>query len=261
MDVTERFGELMAGPEETVPLDEGAFLIAAHAYPELDVVGALSELDRIAAACYAPTLDALVRHLFVDLGFTGNRQAYYDPRNSYLNEVVERRLGIPISLSLLALSVGRRLGVPLSGVSMPGHFLLRDRVAPDVFVDPYAGGKILDRAGCIARFYDVQGEDAVFDEAFLAPVGNHRILARLLANLREIFLANNDRASLVWVLRLRSSIPTVPIDERGELASALAAIGRIHEAANEFEGLADQVDGDLGDEFRANAHRLRARLN
>lgn len=259
--MTARFGALMHRSEEAIPLDEGALLIAAHAYPTLDVGRELHRLDEFASTCFAPTLDALVRHLFVDLGFSGNRQSYYDPRNSFLNDVLERRSGIPITLSVLAMSVGHRIGVPLSGVSMPGHFLLRDRVTPDVFVDPFAHGKVLDRAGCIARFHEVQGVDATFDDDYLEPVGNRSILARILANLRSIFLATGDRESLLWVLRLRSAIPGVPVEERGELASALAAVGRFGEAASEFDLLADTLGDDLGDEYRRSAHRLRARMN
>jgi regulator of sirC expression with transglutaminase-like and TPR domain len=260
-EVTARFASVVDRPEQEVPLDEAALLIAAHAYPGLDVAQELGRLDRLADTCFAPTLDALVRHLFVDLGFVGNRQEYYDPRNSFLNDVVTRRRGIPISLSVLTLVVGRRLGVPLRGVSMPGHFLLRDVVSPDVFVDPYAGGRLLDRKGCMARFHDVQGADAEFDDSFLAPVGTHAILARMLANLRAIFLATSDRASLLWVLRLRSAIPTVPAEERGELASTLAAVGRFREAASELDVLADTLGGDLGRQYRSSADRLRARLN
>lgn len=261
VEATEQFRELMLRPEEGMALDEGALLIAAHAYDGLDVARELTRIDELAASSNASTLDAVVRHLFVDLGFTGNRRAYYDPRNSYLNDVVTTRKGIPISLSVLAIAVGRRLGVPLQGVSMPGHFLLRDRLSDDVFVDPFSGGRVLDRKGCVERFHEVQGPDAEFDDAFLAPVGNHAILARILANLRSIFAADNDRASTLWVLRLRSLIPGVPMEERGELASALAAVGRFREAASEFDLLAENLGGDLGNEYRGNADRLRARLN
>jgi regulator of sirC expression with transglutaminase-like and TPR domain len=261
MDAGERFRELLTRPEAEVPLDEAAFLVAAHAYPDLDLRTELDRLDRLAEGCYAPTLDALVRYLFVDLGYRGNRRQYYDPRNSYLNDVVARRLGIPITLSVLAIAVGRRLGVPLDGVGMPGHFLLRDRVDRELFVDPFAGGVLLDRRGCEAAFRAVQGEEAPFDPDFLEPVGPHLILARLLQNLRAVFSARADRPGIIWVLRLRSAIPGVPVDERGELAAAYEATGDFGAAAGVLEGLADQV-GEPGDEqYRVDATRLRARLN
>src|SRR5947209_12517593 len=124
-DPTARFAELVQRPEEELPLDEGALLIAAHANPELDVEFELALLDDLAERCPAPTLDALRQHLFVDLGFTGNVDDYYDPDNSFLDQVVRRRVGLPIALSVLGIEVGRRLGLRLGGVALPGHFLLR----------------------------------------------------------------------------------------------------------------------------------------
>ena len=138
------------------------------------------------ASCPAATLDALVTHLFVELGFAGDQHDYYDPRNSYLDEVLTRRRGIPITLSVLAMTVGRRLGVELAGVGMPGHFLLRDEAAPDVFVDAYHGGATLDRAGCADLFHRVHGPGTTFHDAFLEPVGTLDIVARMLANLRNV---------------------------------------------------------------------------
>src|SRR5204862_32917 len=128
VDATGRFADLVNGREAELPVDEAALLIAAHAYPELDVAEQLARLDALALWCFAPTLDALVEHLFVDEDFHGNADDYYDPRNSFLNDVLDRRVGIPITLSVLTMEVGRRIGVPVAGVSMPGHFLLRDRV-------------------------------------------------------------------------------------------------------------------------------------
>jgi len=244
-----------------VPLDEAALLIGAHAYPDLDVAAELARLDALAAGCTDPTLDGLLAHLFIDLGFTGNRTQYYDPRNSFLNDVMSRRTGIPISLAVLTLTVGQRLGVPLRGVGMPGHFLLRDQVDHDVFVDPFAGGAILDRQGCIRAFVSVHGEDATFDELWLEPVDTPAILGRMLLNLRSTYAAGGDREALTWVLRLRTLIPGVPAEERAELASVLASNGRFALAATEFDQLAGQLGGGLGEEYRRTAERLRARLN
>jgi regulator of sirC expression with transglutaminase-like and TPR domain len=262
VEATERFEALLRGPEAAIALDEAALLVAAHAYPGLDLAAELGHLDELAARCREPTLPALVRHLFVDEGFRGNRGDYYDPRNSYLNDVVARRTGIPITLAVLALAVGRRIGVPVAGVSMPGHFLLRDRVDPDVFVDAFAG-LLLDRRGCEALFRQVHGVEAELDEALLAPVGAHAVLARLLANLKGVFVQREDRDALLWVLRLRTLVPGVPAEERRELAGVLAAVGQVREAATEYEQLADVVErggGDAGRHRRA-ALRLRARLN
>lgn len=261
VDVSEQFRRLLDRPEDAVPLDEAALLIAAHAYPGLDVDRELGHLDELAAGCDTPTVEGLVRHLFVDLGFRGNRGNYYDPRNSFLNDVLRRRTGIPITLSVVTSAVGRRLGVPLVGVGMPGHFLLRDRLDPDRFVDPFAGGALLDRTGCEAAFRRVQGDGATFQTHFLDPVGSFTILARMLQNLRAVFSAMGDHRSIVWVLELRTAIPGLPMDERGELASALAATGEFRRAAAVFDELADGFGGELGDQYAASAARLRARLN
>jgi regulator of sirC expression with transglutaminase-like and TPR domain len=178
-----------------------------------------------------------------------------------LNHVVARRVGIPISLSVLAIVVGRRLGVPLAGVGLPGHFLIRDRVDPEVFVDPFDHGAMLDRQGCVRAFRRVHGQDAAFDDSYLEPVGTNAIVARMLANLRAIFAATQDHASLLWVIRLRTALPGSGPEERGELAAALAATGAFGAAADELEQLARQVGGPRGAEYAGRATRMRARLN
>jgi regulator of sirC expression with transglutaminase-like and TPR domain len=221
MDPTERFAELVRGPEAALPLDEAGLLIAAHAKPDLDVARHLAQFDALAEEVGEPTLDGLRRLLFRDLGFAGNEDDYYDPRNSYLDDVLERRTGIPISLAVVMMEVGRRVGVPLSGVSMPGHFLVRDKVDPEVFIDPFARGIVLDRRGCQLRFHGVHGVTATFDPAFLEPVGRRAIVDRMLANLEGIAGVRGDRTMLGWVLRLRSSLPDAAEDVRRRLSAAL----------------------------------------
>src|SRR4029078_11003078 len=119
--------------------------------------------------------------LFVDRGYAGDRDDYYNTRNSYLPEVIERRHGIPISLSILAIEVGRPLRVGMSGVGMPGHFLVADTSTPDRYGDPFNAGAVLDRAGCERRFRDIHGAGALFDGSFLDPVPPRAILTRVLA--------------------------------------------------------------------------------
>ena len=261
MDATARFAELLARPAALVPLDEAVLLVAAHEYPTLDVAREQRRLDLLADRCPGSSLPALVEYLFVDLGFTGNARDYYDPRNSYLNDVLDRRTGIPITLAVLAMEVGRRLGVPLVGVGMPGHFLLRHELDDAVFVDPFGGGRILDRAGCEAAFHAVHGARAPFDPSFLEPVDAPAIVARLLANLRATFTARSNRGALAWILRLRTRVPGIPAEERAELATVLAARGQFEAAAGEYDLLAAQLGGELGDAYHRSALRLRARLN
>ena len=265
VDPTARFAEVVAGDEAALPLDELGLLIAAHAHVGLDVSEQLARLDALGDEVRDPTLDGLRRLLFRDLGFTGNDVDYYDPRNSYLDDVLTRRTGIPISLAVVTMEVGRRVGVPLWGVSMPGHFLLRDKVDPEVFVDPFARGQVLDRRGCRIRFQGVHGRDATFDEGFLEPVGKRAIVDRQLANLEAIAAATGRTAMLTWVLRLRVAIPGSEPATARRLASALGAGGKVLEAAALLEDVARRADagGDdaLAAEATSAARAVRAKLN
>lgn len=253
MDPLSRFAELVGWPEATIPLDEAAILIAAQGRPPVDVAAELGRLDGLADRLLEPTVERLMQQLFVVEGFRGDVDTYSDPRNSFLPDVVDRRLGIPITLSLLAIEVGRRAGVALHGVGMPGHFLVRcDDPAPGPqFFDPFAGGLALDEAGCEARFRATVGEGPVWDVAFLAPVGPRQILARILANLRQHYLAVGDPAALGWVVRWRTAIPGADPNEVAAVADALVRQARFGEAAIVLEANGHSVD----------ARRVRARLN
>lgn len=259
--LTAEFVEMVQGPEPFLRLDRAALLIAAHGDPALDMTRSLADLDALAAGCPVPSFEGWRRHLFVDLGFTGDVEHYYDPGNSFLNSVLRRRAGLPITLSVLGLEVGRRLGLRLAGVGMPGHFLLQDLDAvPPAWVDPFAGGRVLDRAGCEERFHLVNGEDAPFHDRYLEPVGPRAILARMLANLKAIYTRLGDLAALEWVFTLRLAIPGVPALERRERAQVLAAVGRFVEAAEELEQLADALPGEAP-ALQSEATAFRARLN
>ena len=259
--LTARFAELVQGPEDDLPLDEAALLIAAHAYPDLDIDFEMELLDGLAERCTDRTLDGWRRYLFVEQGFTGNVDDYYDPDNSFLNKVLERRTGLPITLCVLGMAVGHRLGLRLAGVGLPGHFLLRhDGDGPPVFVDPFAGGRVLDREACIERFKAVNGLNAPFVESYLDPVGPRAILGRMLANLRAIYAARGDLEDLAWVFTLRLCIPGTPLIERRELARVLGSTGEFAEAAEVLEGLAEAIP-NLERPLLAEALALRARLN
>jgi len=138
--------------------------------------------------------------------------------------VLDRRVGIPISLSILALDVGWRIGVPLDGVGMPGHFLLRDRVDRTVFVDPFNGGRELDATGCRLLFRRSVGPDASWSDAYLVPVARRVVITRVLANLRNIYQQRGDRESLRWVLRLRCAFPDAAPEEHAELGRLMAPL-------------------------------------
>jgi regulator of sirC expression with transglutaminase-like and TPR domain len=223
VDPTAAFVELVRGQDEAVPLARAALLIAAHAYPDLDVDRELLVFDELAAGCAGGDLDEWHDRLFRELAFTGNTVDYHDPRNSFLNEVVHRRLGIPITLAIVGIEVGRRLGLHLTGIGMPGHFLLQDKVDRGVFIDPF-GGRILDREGCRRRFHDVAGADAAWSDDYLRPVGNVSILARLLNNLRAIYEGRREVGNLRWVMALRAVLPPPYGDSPGEFARSMAPL-------------------------------------
>ncbi len=259
-EATARFAELVGGPEADLPLDEAALLIAAHAYPGLDVARQQARLDEVADGCLDASPEGLRRHLFDTLGFRGNTNRYADPRNSFLNDVLDRRTGIPISLAVMTMEVGRRVGVGLEGVGMPGHFLVRHRGDPSVLIDPF-GGRVVDVDESEELFRSVHGPDAPFDSSLLAAVGPRAILTRMLANLRHLYQSAGDARSLGWVLELRTSIPASSPYELADVASAQATMGRFAQAAGTLETIADLLPDEDVERARAHAKLLRSRLN
>ena len=264
MDPTDLFARLVRGPKDVldVNLDTAALLIAAHARPGLDIDEQRGRLDELARSCDEPVLAEVTNLLFGIEGFHGNDADYYDPRNSYLDQVLDRRVGIPITLSVVLMEVARRVGIDLQGVSMPGHFLVRLAGEPPVLLDAFEGGRLLSEAESIARFRAVQGPSAPFDPGYLEPVGTIAILARMLNNLRNIHLQRQDSVSLEWVLLLRGLLPGATLEERTERAGVLAALARFDEAATLLEELAAQTpEQPRADSLTSKARRLRARLN
>lgn len=263
MDPTDRFARLVRGPQQDLDenLDTASLLIAAHADRRLDIEAQKRRLDDLAAACAEPVLAEVTNVLFGIEGFRGNDADYYDPRNSYLDQVLERRVGIPITLSVVLMEVARRVGIVLEGVSMPGHFLVRLPGAPPILLDPFEGGRLLSEHECEQRFRAVQGPAVPFDPGYLEPVGTIAILARMLNNLRNIHLQRQDSAALEWVLRLRGLLPGATLAERTERAGVLAALARFDEAATLLEDLAGEAPQEQAESMASKARRLRARLN
>lgn len=261
MDATKRFALAVNLSEPDVDLAEACLLIATHVYPEIDVAHELHRIEALALRSPS-TFEGLRKYLFEDLGFAGNQERYDDPRNSFLNVVLERRLGVPITLSILMMEVGRRAGLSVGGVGMPAHFLVRNEASPAMFCDPFAGGELLDADGCETRFHEIVGDDVPFDPVWLQPVGNHTIILRVLGNLKEIFTEKNQPQNVEWTTRARLSVPGCPVLERRDLASALAQQGRFTEAARELELTAGTLsDPDARHDLMSEAVTMRARLN
>lgn len=206
----ERFAALVSGPGEDIDLARAALEIARAEYPHLDTEACLRRLDFLAEECRArvgsnalvpATVARLNQYLFEELGFRGDLETFTDPRNSYLNDVLDRRIGIPISLSLVFIEVGRRLGLRVAGVSFPGHFLVRiDCGAGILVLDPFAGGKPLDEAELERRRARVNTGGKVPALAELLEPASHRdILSRMLRNLKSIYMEKED-----WPRALRT---------------------------------------------------------
>jgi regulator of sirC expression with transglutaminase-like and TPR domain len=258
----EHFAAVVTGPEDAAGLDAACLLIAAAARGDADpdrvVSAGVAELDRMADRCGTTDLDGLRSFLFGAEAFTGNRRSYDDPQNSFLDDVLLRRMGIPITLSVVVMEVGRRVGVPLVGVGIPGHFLVG--AGGERYVDAFNGGRTLDPAGCRRRFAEVAGPGAAWSPSYLAPVGARALLARVLANLRSVFAAAEDLPALARVLELRTAIPGVNPAERAERSAVLAALGQYGEAAAELDLMA-ALGGEDTEALRSGAAALRARLN
>ncbi len=228
-----------------------------------DIAAQMGRLDDLASEVRVPTADGVCRLLFADLGLRGNASDYDDPRNSFLDQVLDRRLGIPISLSVLLIEVGRRCGVELEGIGMPGHFLVRDRDRPDALIDAFGAGRRLDRDACRALLGRVTGTRLDFDPALSRPAAPVAILARMLANLDRCYRSRGDASSLLCVSRLRGAVPGRSVAEQTELAGQLADLGAMGDAADLLEGLAadPRLPEEAVDRLRQRALSLRALLN
>jgi regulator of sirC expression with transglutaminase-like and TPR domain len=233
----EAFARIAARPDPEIDLAEAALWIAAEEYPDLVVADELDRLDALGAAAaarvareerLAPRVEALNHFLFTEQGFRGNRDDYYDPRNSYLNEVLERRLGIPISLSLVYLAVAGRAGIEASGISFPGHFLLKCSGSEgELVVDAFAGAT-LGIAECQRRLSAAAGRPIPLDPALhLRAASPREILVRVLTNLKQIFVGRADFGSALSCSdRILLLVPDAPREHKER--EALRARVRMH---------------------------------
>lgn len=293
-----RFAALAARPEADVDLAEGALLIADIAYPALNHRRYLRHLDALAATVRAElgtelgkdarellradrverrdiaerVLGALRGGLVEREGFHGNVEDYYDPENSFLNTVLERRTGLPILLSIVYIEVARRLGAPLQGVGLPAHFLAKWPLPPeqggDLFIDAFHGGRVLDLAGCRRLIARLAGESATHllaDSHWTEPAGKRAVLTRLLHNLKVVYLQRGETAlALEVVERLVLLRPDLAeeLRDRGLLRLAmgeplLAAV----DIATYAERTPDAPDVQRLRRRLARAAEIRAKLN
>jgi len=226
------FAHVAARPDAEIDLAQAALLIAEDEYPGLDVAAYIEQLDTIGAAAReqlleldkpgdrrsTARLERVLAFVYRELGFAGNATDYYDPRNSWLNDVLDRKIGIPITLAVVLLEILERAGVEAAGVSFPGHFLVRSPgPTGPLFVDPF-DGRILSRDGLRELHGRVAGEPSDPDPRLLEPASKKQVLVRMLHNLRGIFAAGGDKSRLRSVLE-RLEILTPSEDLRREIVS------------------------------------------
>lgn len=218
--IEEEFAGLAAMPDDRMSLESGAFLLARYAYPQLDVAPYRGQLDTMARevrdrigprASGEETVNALNRYVFTEQGFRGNTKNYYEVENSYINCVMDRRVGIPISLSVVYLLVGRRLNLPLFGIGMPGHFLVKyESERYKVFIDCFNGGALLTEKNC-ARFLTEAGYG--FDDKFLQKSSVRAILSRMIKNLLAIYSKADEQVKTARLTKFIEILGGVPREE------------------------------------------------
>ena len=245
------FAAEVARSEPDLDLARAALLVAKEEYPQLPVDRYLGRLDALAEEVKdrldeesAPlvVLGELLEVLYVRHELQGNRGAYHDPRNSFLNDVLDRGLGIPLTLGIVLLEVGWRLGVPLEGVAFPGHFLVRYRGdAIELLIDPFDGGRIRFQDEAQELLDRIYGGMVRVQEPFLRTADRREMLIRLLANLKSLYLnVRDDARALAVVERLLLLRPSEP-SERRDRGVLLARLGRRDEALEELQGYLDRA--------------------
>ena len=251
---------LLVGPGPVPPdrLVRGAMIIAAALDPDLDVEFEVDRVAALAESCESTTASDLARELFGSGRFEGNHTDYYDPRNSMLPAVIDRGLGIPITLAVLFIDVARRRGIHVEGVGMPGHFLTRSE---NRFYDPFHGGLELDEAGCEALYQRLAGRPVSLPRGALAATTEPAILQRMLWNLRSIAEGKGDADLRFRVLGLLHAFDDVPLQVRMAWASALAERGQFGEAAAAADAAADEAPDAAAERLRSMAAKWSARLN
>lgn len=244
LDIWEEFQRAAALPDSQIDLGRTALLIAALEYPDLNIEQQMGALDSLAGAAARrigedreplSSVNALSDYLFEEVGFQGNRENYYDPRNSYLNQVMERRLGIPITLSLLCIEVGKRLNIPLIPIGMPGHLLLRHRYEPELFIDPFYGGTLLTEEECAQRLREIAGANLPWDSQYLTPIDNREFVARMLRNLKGIYLQQQDYQRALPIMDRLVAIQPEAIHERRDRGMVYYQLGQYQEALTDLQ--------------------------
>lgn len=231
--------------QSPIDLTAAALCLAQPFYPDLDGEAYLNALDTMAdevrerlpvEAYPLRIIQTLNRYLYDDLRFRGNTEDYYDPRNSFLNEVIDRRLGIPITLSLVYLELARRIDFPMVGVSFPGHFLIRpDRKDMSIHVDPFYQGEILFEQDCQERLAQIYGRPVDLQPEFFVAVTPQQFLIRMLTNLKQIYLNRRELESYLQIIEQMLIVDPDALTEVRDRGLAYYQLGRWDAARRDLE--------------------------
>ncbi len=264
-----QFVEQVSRPDADIDLARAALLIARSEYPGLDVDAYAARLDALAegaAATLIPDplerLHRLREHLFGEQGFTGNSEEYYDPRNSYLNDVLERRLGIPITLSLVLIEVGRRLDLEMEGIGLPGHFIVGARVRDEhVLLDPFNGGTILTAETCGELVGRALGRRVRLKPEHFAPVNNVQFLSRMLANLKSAYWRREEWDKAIRVIDRILVLNPEAGSEWRDRGAAWSNLGHLQRGLTDWERYLTDFPGAADHEkVKGQLRRVREKL-
>ena len=270
-DAVTEFARYVARPAEEIRLDEAAFLLARSEYPALDISAQLARLDALAARAECDpgrspqaNIAGLNQLLFQEEGFAGNEGEYDDPRNSYLNDVLDRKLGIPISLSLVYQEVALRRGLPVVGVGFPGHFLTKYVTASgEILLDPYQRGAILSLQDCEERLKAQFGEEAELRPEFLAASSTKQTLTRMLNNLKGTYFRRKDFSKVLVMIAMALAVEPASRQEIHDRAMVYFLLRRYGDAMEDLRSYLNQSPpGDPQIQgVRTMMHRIRAMHN
>jgi regulator of sirC expression with transglutaminase-like and TPR domain len=245
MDSNGYFEKLMKKPTEDIRLAEAALYIASDEYPKIDITAYLTVLNQWSSSLKKESarkpalsrIDLLNKLLFEKMQFSGNIDNYYDPKNSFLNDVIDSRRGIPISLSVIYLELAWALGLDATGIGFPGHFLVRiNDQGKMVYVDAFYRGRVMSAADCVEFWNDISEGELEFQESFLSSMNKQQILIRMLRNLKSIYLEQKSYRKLIRVMdKLVVLNPRLPeeVRDRGIIYYQMQAY-RL--ALKDFEG-------------------------
>jgi regulator of sirC expression with transglutaminase-like and TPR domain len=264
------FASLIKRREERIDLALAVLLIAKEEYPKLAIEDYVERLDQLAGELRievdldAPPpklLEGLAWFMHHEQGFSGNADEYYDARNSYLNEVMDRRLGIPITLSIVYLEVARRAGIKLQPVTFPGHFLLKlaanDGDSEDLFLDPYNSGRLMTVDDCRAFYNELHGDATPFSETMLAAGTKRQVVTRVLRNLKAIYLRNQELDRALRTIELMTTVTPWDLDQIRDRGLVHYRLGQIEEAVADLEVYASHApEGPALDSVRDALRRI-----